>query len=76
MQKGLNRPRHTVRVFQKKRVAGLFNQADFDIRQQRQQIPRRFGRYQSVEAGEQVQLRAAKRLQRLPGIQLDRKSVV
>jgi hypothetical protein len=31
MQKGLDRPRDTVGIFQEKRVAGLFDQTDFDI---------------------------------------------
>ncbi|MNH28128.1 hypothetical protein D3C79_882710 [compost metagenome] len=70
MQKGLDRPRHTVGILQEKHVAGLFNQTDFDIRQQCQQLARRFHRHQPVEAGEQMQLRTAERMQRLSCIQL------
>lgn len=58
MEKGLDRPRHTMGVFHKKCVAGPFDQADFHIRQQLQQVLRGFGRDQPVETGEQVQLRA------------------
>ncbi|MNP19704.1 hypothetical protein D3C76_1122450 [compost metagenome] len=59
-----------MRVFQKESVAGLFDQTDFDIRQQDQQITRGFGRYQGIEAGKQMQLRAAKALQRGACVQL------
>lgn len=59
-----------MRVLQKKSVAGLFNQADFNIRQQGQQVARGFGGHQAVQAAKQVQLRAAVGLQGRAGIQL------
>ncbi len=57
-------------VIQKKRMASLFDQADFDIRQQRQQFTGRLGRHQAIEPGKQVQLWPAIGLQGLAGIQL------
>lgn len=57
-------------ILQKKRVAGLFNQTNFDIGQQRQQFARGFGRHQSVKPGKQMQLRPTKRLQSMAGVQL------
>lgn len=51
-------------------MAGVFNQANFNIRQQGQQFTGRLGRHQSIEPGKQVQLRPAKALQGFAGIQL------
>ncbi|MNH39723.1 hypothetical protein D3C79_1009360 [compost metagenome] len=48
----------------------LFNQADFNVGQQLAQRFGRLGGHQRIAAGEQVQLRAAIRLQRFAGIQL------
>jgi hypothetical protein len=70
VQKSLDGPRYTMGVLQKKSVTGLFNQADFYIGEQRQQITGGFGGHQPIQAGKQMQLRAAKRLQSGTGIQL------
>ena len=51
MQKSLDGPRYTVGVFQKKSVAGLFNQTNLDIRQQGQQLGGRFGRQRRGHSG-------------------------
>ena len=70
MQKSLDSPRDAVGVFQKKSVTGLFNQADFNIRKQSQQVAGGLRRHQPVQAGEQVQLRAAIRQQGFAGVEL------
>ncbi|MNN64328.1 hypothetical protein D3C81_1797660 [compost metagenome] len=57
-------------VFQKKRMTGLFNQTNFNIGQQAQQLARSLGRHQAIEAGKQMQLRPAESLQGLAGVQL------
>ena len=51
-------------------MTGLFNQADFYIGQQRQQITGGFGRHQFIQTGEQVQLGTAIGLQRGTRIEL------